>query len=104
MTDQSDPRSPAPFPAWQGWLAVAAGMIAAANLVLWGLVGKGGRMVFDPAKRLGYELGTGLGMGIGLTLVLWLLVLRKAPRKWLWISLVCITVWGTLVMRGAALH
>lgn len=103
MNQTEPPPGPTPFPTWKGVLAVIAGMIAAANLVFYFLAGDQ-RGIADPAQRLGYEIGTGLGLGLGLTLVLWLLVLREGPRKWLWISFACITVWGTLVMRGAALH
>lgn len=84
-------------PKWQLCLAVFVGVVIANNLVIYGLVG-GQRTIFDPAKRLGYEMGTGIGLGIGLTFALWLVLLRKASRKWLFISFAVISISGTLAM------
>lgn len=87
--------TPAEVPAWQGWLAAFVGVIVACNLVLFGWVGRS-RIFAEPSERLGYAMGTGLGLGLGMGLVLYLLILRRAARKWTALAFVATAVAGTL--------
>lgn len=96
--DAGVPPSAATLPKWQMILPIFVGVVIANNLVLYGIAG-GNRAIFDPAKRLGYEMGTGIGLGLGLTLMMWLMILRKAPRKWTLACLVIISLSATLAMH-----
>lgn len=89
------------LPPWQAALAIFVGAITAINLAIYRIVGSS-RHLFNPAERSGYELGSAMGMGLGLTFVLWLLILRRAPRKVSALAFVIITVAGLLALHYAA--
>ena len=89
-----------PLPPWQAALAIFVGAITAINLAIYRIVGSS-RLLFNPAERGGYELGSAMGMGLGLTFVLWLLILRRAPRKVTVLAFVIITVAGLLALHYA---
>jgi hypothetical protein len=91
------------LPRWQQALAVFVGVIVAVNLAIYRVVGAQ-RHIVNSAERSGYEIGSGVGMGIGITFVLWLLILRKAPRKVSLIAFVIISTAGALAVHYAGLR
>jgi hypothetical protein len=96
MADEQNPndKCTAQLPQWQVWLAIFVGVIAAINCVLYAGIGRN-KLIFEAGKRLGYAIGSGLGLGLGLSFVLWLLILRRAGRKWSALAFILITAAGT---------
>ncbi|MFM5929361.1 MAG: hypothetical protein ACKOPQ_00450 [Novosphingobium sp.] len=78
-------------------------MTVAINLAIYRIVGSS-RHIFNPSERSGYELGSGMGMGLGITFVLWLLILRRAPRKATVLAFVIITAAGWLAVHFAGMR